>query len=493
MNILLIYPEFPDTFWSFKWILKFIRKKATILPLGMATIAAMFPKKWNLKIVDMNVAKLEKKDIEWADCIFTGGMTIQKKSILQIIKICKKAGKLIVGGGPIFTMNHDHVDFKLIDHFVLGEAELSLYEFLKDFKKGRARRVYKSKPGVFPDLKNSPIPRFDLLDLSKYASAGIQYSRGCPWNCDFCDITSQHGHKVRTKTAKQIITELNYLYYKLGWRGRIFIVDDNLIGNKKRFKRELLPTLIKWVDGKNIVFNIQASIDLADDDEMVRSMVRAHIDMAFIGIETPNDDSLAGCGKKQNRNRDLVADVKKLQRLGLQVQGGFIIGFDEDTESIFQRIIDFIQESGVVTAMISILQAPPGTELYKRLLREGRIICEWDGDIKYGSNMKHRMDRKVLIEGYDMILRSIYAPKPFYERVRTFLREYKPPPRTQYPIQFSDIIAGVGSFISLGIVNKGQTEYLKFIAWTLLTHRRSLLDAATLAIYGHHFRKTYKI
>ena len=370
MKVLLLYPEFPDTFWSFKHALKFIRKRASVPPLGLLTVAAMLPPSWEKRLVDLNVRKLTDKHLRWADLVFISAMIVQRESVKALIARCRAAGKTIVAGGPLFTSEYSQ--FPGVDHFVLNEAEVTLPEFLRDLEQGCARRVY--APAEFPDIRQTPAPLWELAELRRYASMCIQYSRGCPFDCEFCDVTVRFGHRPRTKTAAQIIAELDSLH-RLGWRGPVFFVDDNLIGNKRALKTELLPALIDWQEGRRgVPLYTEASINLADDEELMHLMAEAGFDMVFIGIETPDESSLAECNKRQNQHRDLVADVKRIQRAGLQVQGGFIVGFDSDTPTIFHRQIEFIQKSGIVTAMVGLLNALPDTKLYARLKREGRLL-----------------------------------------------------------------------------------------------------------------------
>ena len=485
MNVLLIYPRFPDTFWTFRHALKFIGKKATSPPLGLLTVAAMLPPEWPKRLVDVNVTRLTEEDLAWADCAFISGMTVQREPARQIIARCKEAGVRVVAGGPLFTIEHEQ--FKEVDNFVLNEAELTLPPFLADLEQGRAKRVYATSD--FADIQKTPVPLWKLADLDRYATMDIQFSRGCPYNCDFCNVTVLLGHRPRTKTAQQIIVELDGLY-DLGWRASIFFVDDNFIGNKRRLKTELLPALIEWQKGKvGISFTTEVSINLVDDEQLMQMMVEAGFATVFIGLETPDEDSLAECGKKQNMNRDLVEDVKRLQRTGLQVRGGFIVGFDNDRPSIFQRQIDFIQKSGVVTAMVGLLQAPPGTRLYERLKREGRLLDRLSGDNVDGTtNIIPRMDLDTLREGYKRIMRHIYSPKHYYQRVKTFLGEYKPP-KIKAPPDFEYILAFFRSIFRLGVVDKARVHYWKLLLWTLF-HRPGLLPLAiALAIYGFHFRK----
>ena len=485
MNALLIYPEFPDTFWSFKHALKFIRKQAVSPPLGLLTIAAMLPPEWAKRLVDVNVTTLTAEDLAWADYAFISGMTVQRESARHIIARCKEAGVKVVAGGPLFTIEYEQ--FGEVDHFVLNEAELTLPDFLADLAQGCARRVYTTSE--FAYIRKTPVPLWALADLARYATVNIQFSRGCPFNCDFCNVTALLGHRPRTKTARQIITELDSVY-NLGWRGSVFFVDDNLIGNKKCLKTELLPALIEWQTGKTTIpFSSEASINLADDEPLMQTMVAAGFSTVFIGIETPEEDSLIECNKKQNTKRDLVADVKRIQRAGLQVQGGFIVGFDHDAPSIFQRQIDFIQRSGIVTAMVGLLQAPPGTRLYERLKREGRLLDRLSGDNVDGTtNIIPKMNLDMLREGYQSILRYIYAPGPYYRRVRTFLREYRPP-KMKAPLDSDQLLAFLRSIYRLGILGRERVQYWRLLLWALFRRPELLSQAVTLAICGYHFRK----
>lgn len=484
MNVLMVYPEFPDTFWSFKHALKFIRKKAALPPLGLLTVAAMLPSQWSKRLVDVNVTKLTKEDLEWADYAFISGMVVQGNSAHQIIARCKEAGVKVVAGGPLFTGEYDQ--FESVDHFVLNEAELTLPAFLHDLEQGRAKHIYTTTE--FADIQKTPVPLWELADLDHYATLCIQFSRGCPYNCDFCNVTTLFGHFPRTKTSTQIVAELDRMY-ALGWRGNVFFVDDNLIGNKKYLKAELLPALIEWQKGKTgTPFHTEVTINLADDEQLMQMMVEAGFDMVFVGIETPNEDSLAECSKKQNKNRNMVEDVKRMQRAGLQVQGGFIVGFDHDMPSIFQKQIDFIQKSGIVTAMVGLLQAPPGTQLYERLKRESRLLGRSTGDNVDGTtNIIPRMKLDVLRQGYKAMLQYIYAPEHYYERVKTFLREYRPP-KFEISLDFERILAFFRSIYYLGIIGEERCQYWNLVFWTLFRRPKLFPLAITFAIYGYHFR-----
>jgi radical SAM superfamily enzyme YgiQ (UPF0313 family) len=485
MKVLLLYPEFPDTFWSFKHVLKFIRKRAALPPLGLLTVAAMLPEKWEKRLVDVNVRPLQDKDLAWADVVLISAMIAQRDSTVQLIARCRAAGKTIVAGGPLFTI--EHAQFPDVDHFVLNEAETTLPEFLRDFAQGRARRVYSSTE--LPDLRETPVPLWELADLRRYASMSVQYSRGCPFDCDFCSVTAMFGHRPRVKPAAQIIAELDGLW-RHGWRGAVFFVDDNLIGNKRSLREELLPALLRWRrGGRGFTFYTEASINLADDEELMRQMVAAAFDQVFVGIETPEEASLTECNKRQNRSRDLIADVKRIQRAGLQVQGGFIVGFDNDPPTIFQRQIDFIQKSGIVTAMVGLLQAVPGTKLYERLHQQGRLLGATTGDNVDGTtNFIPRMNRETLRDGYRRLMNHLYAPGPYYQRIRTFLREYQPS-RASGAVTLRNLGAFVRATVRLGVLGRERFHFWGLLAWTCFRRPKLVPMAVTLSIYGFHFRK----
>ncbi len=489
MKALLIYPKFPDTFWSFKYALRFIRKKASLPPLGLLTVASLLPENWPKRLIDLNVENLSDRHLAWADMAFIGGMAVQRKSAKQIIARCKDAGVRVVAGGPMFTAEPD--EFREVDHLVLDEAELTLPAFLKDLADNHPKKIYRASR--FCDIHRTPVPSWDLVKMKKYASMSIQFSRGCPFNCEFCNVTVLFGHRPRLKTPEQVIAELDRIY-DTGWRSGIFFVDDNFIGNKQYLKKQLLPALIRWRKGKKgCVFFTEASIDLADDEMLMEMMVTAGFDSIFIGIESPDEKSLTECHKTQNKNRDLVESVKTIHRAGLQVMGGFIVGFDNDTQSIFQRQVDFIQKSAIVTAMVGILQAPPGTRLFSRLQKENRLVSTFSGDNVDGStNIIPKMGMDRLLEGYRSIMKQIYSPNNFYRRIRHFLAELKEP-ELQMPLDFQRILAFFRSGFRLGIWGKERFQYWHLIFWTLIRKPRMIPLAVTLAIYGYHYRKICKL
>ena len=489
MKILLVYPQYPDTFWSFKHALKMVAKKASFPPLGLLTVAAMVPHEWEKKLVDMNVTPLNDEDIKWADYVFISAMVVQKESVNEVISRSKRLNTKVVAGGPLFTTGYE--EFDGVDHFVLGEAEITLAPFLEDLKKGCAKHIYTSEER--PDISQTPIPLWSLINMKKYSSMNVQYSRGCPFNCEFCDIIILNGHKPRTKDKDQMVAELDALY-RHGWRSGVFIVDDNFIGNKRKLKAATLPAIIEWMEAKKHPFALstEATINLADDEELMQLMVKAGFNQVFVGVETPNEESLVECNKLPNKNRDLVALVKKMQNHGLEVQGGFIVGFDSDPLSIFKSQINFIQKSGIVTAMVGLLNAPSGTRLYHRLKKENRLLKNFSGDqMDCSLNFIPKMNHETLINGYKNILNTIYSPKQYYERIKTFLKEYKPKPRKRAlpQLRFYHIRAFTKSMWVLGVKERGRKYYWRFLVSTLLKRPRAFPISISLAIQGFHFRK----
>ena len=491
MNILLVYPEFPDTFWSFKHALKFIGKKASQPPLGLVTVAAMLPPEYQKRLVDLNAGHLSRKDLAWADYIFISAMAIQQKSAREVIARAKASGVKVVAGGPLFTEEYEQ--FEDVDHFVLNEAELTLPPFLEDLEKGCPQRVYKTAPEEYADLRQTPIPMWELINLRAYDAMSIQFTRGCPFHCEFCNVTALLGRRTRTKSAAQIVAELDKIY-SLGWRRSIFFVDDNFIGNKRVLKDEILPAIIEWRrNKKGNTFITEACINLADDGELMRLMQRAGFKSVFVGIESPDENSLREANKNQNKNRNLLESVKRIHQAGLQVMGGFIVGFDSDTPSIFGRQIEFIQKSGIVAAMVGLLQAPQGTRLYNRLKKEKRLVSNISGDNVDGkTNIIPKMGLEILRKGYKDLLSQIYSPRLYYKRVKTFMKDYRPRASSVH-IQFDKVLALFRSMYRLGIWSKERIYYWRLFFWTLLICPRNFPLAITFAVYGYHFRKVNEL
>ncbi len=487
MDILLVYPMYPDTFWSFKHALKFVSKKASFPPLGLLTVAAMLPKDWNKKLIDMNADPLMDEDIIWADYVFISAMSIQSESANRVIERCKKLNTKIVAGGPLFTSSSEY--YQSIDHLILNEAEVTLPLFLSDLALGRPKQKYTSDE--WAEITTTPLPLWELLSISNYTSMNVQYSRGCPFDCDFCDITVLYGRKPRTKTKEQVITELDALYFT-GWRGPVFFVDDNFIGNKAKLKKEILPAMVDW-NAKHkdpFYFNTEVSINLADDDKLMQLMVKAGFEAVFIGIESPNEESLIECNKTQNRNRDLISSVRKIQESGLEVQGGFIVGFDNDPPTIFDKLTNFIQESGIVTAMVGLLNAPKGTKLQKRLLNEGRLLNDFTGNnTDFSINFVPQMNPKVLLDGYKKILNTIYSPKYYYERVMRFMKDFEPKKKKVFHLNPNYILALFKSMFKLGVIGEERIYYWKLFFWSLFLKPQLFSLAILFTVYGFHFRK----
>jgi radical SAM superfamily enzyme YgiQ (UPF0313 family) len=494
MKILLVYPQYSETFWSFKYALKFIGLKAAFPPLGLLTIASLLPQKWEKKLVDMNVRKLKEADLKWADYVLISAMSIQQQSAREVISCCKELGVKTIAGGPLFTAEPEK--FEEVDHLILNEGELTLPLFLEDLEKGCPKQLYTTAEK--PSLDKTPVPLWGLINMRDYATMSIQNSRGCPYDCEFCDITALFGHKPRLKTAPQILRELEALYRE-GWRGGIFIVDDNFIGNKKYLKKETLPAMISWMKKhKNpFWFITEASINLADDEELMLLMQEAGFVSVFVGIETPSEEGLKECNKFHNVNRDMIACVKKIQNYGMQVSGGFIVGFDSDTPSIFERQINFIQSSGIVTAMVGMLQAPVGTKLFKRLKKEERLLPDrgFSGNnTELAVNFIPKMNIEKLAEGYERIVTTIYEPQNYYARVLELFKEFRPTHKKSIStLRFYYAKAAFRAMISLGIIEKGRRHYWKLLYKTLVRHPRFLPEAITFAVYGHHFRKFFNL
>ena len=485
-KVLLVYPEFPDTYWSFQHALGLWNKRSAFPPLGLMTVAAMLPATWEQRLVDLNVRRLTSADIAWADLIFASAMIVQQDSLRQIIRRCKALGKRVVVGGPFVSTGGRDLD---ADHLFVGEAETTLPQFIRDLEDGCPGRTYQADEK--PALTSTPVPRFQLADFRHYLAMPVQYSRGCPFRCEFCDIIEIYGRVPRTKTNEQLLAELDALYYG-GWRGLVFIVDDNFIGNKRNVKG-LLPHLVEWSErrGRPFSFLTEASLNLADDDELLGLMKRAGFRRVFIGIETPVEQSLKEAQKGQNTRRDMLEGVRKIQSYGMEVMAGFIVGFDSDPADIFERQIDFIRASAIPQAMVGLLSALPDTQLWRRLEREGRLLANSSGNNTDGSlNFVPRMDAKRLTEGYRNILRTIYSPAEFYQRALDSLgRVVQEAPEPLGEHWFKALVTLARTLCTLGIVDEQRGLFWRFLGRTFLRHPHKLPDAVGLASLGYHFRK----
>ena len=484
---LFVYPEVPDTYWSYKHALSFVGKRALMPPLGVATVAAMVPDEYECTIVDLNIEKLPTKLIESATLVLVSAMIVQAESLQRVIDRCVLAGTPVAAGGPYITSCRSAI--RGVDYAILGEAEQVFPEFLSDFAAGRARPVYSCEGR--PQLSTTPVPRFDLLKLRYYQSVPLQFSRGCPFDCEFCDIVQLFGHRVRTKSPEQFITELDAVH-ATGFHGSVFIVDDNFIGNRKAVK-ELLRAIAAWQmeNGRPYQLSTEASIDLASDPELLDLMVAAGFNMVFVGIETPEPESLAAVGKLQNLRRDVTESVRKIQERGIEVTGGFIIGFDSDTAEIFDLQIDFVQRLAVPTAMIGLLMALPNTKLYERLEREGRILSEASGNNTNNSALNFRtiMPREVLVEGYFRVLRTVYSPRQYFERCLAVLKTYPRADKStqlRRPIRLRELSAFFNSVIRQTLSRYG-IRYLSYLLRGLWRRPDLVVGIVTMAVQGNHY------
>jgi len=481
VNALLIYPEWPDTYWSFKHALPFVGKRSPYPPLGLLSIAPLLPKHWKKRLVDANVRPLTEADLKWADVALLSGMLIHKEDLLAVLARCRSRGLRTVIGGPACSSIEDLHQYA--DHVVIGEAEDLVAGLASDLEHGAAKPVYQARER--PGLDRTPLPDLSLINPQNYSAMEIQYSRGCPFNCEFCDIIEIHGRKPRTKSPAQVLAELEQLYERK-WRGSVFIVDDNFIGNKKNVK-ELLPALAEWNlrHGRPFTFFTEASVNLADDVVLLEMMKEACFTRVFVGIETPVEESLKEARKLQNTRRSLTDSVRRIQSYGIEVMAGFIVGFDHDPEDVFDKQVEFIEKCAIPLAMVGLLLALPGTQLYRRLLREGRIVGEGHGDnMDTRLNFIPKMNPRRLVEGYKSILHRIYRPDAYYERVRRFLAQCHP---LQDPHRsLSDYVALGRSMLKQGLLGEARTSYWKFLLDAAARHRHSFGTAITLAIMGHH-------
>lgn len=490
MNALLVYPQFPETYWSFKHALKFLGKRAAQPPLGLMTVAALLPRHWTKRLVDTNVERLRERDLKWADVVMLSGMQIQHEALAAIAARCRALGKRTVVGGPI-TSSLSADELK-VDHVVIGEAESLIEGLANDLEQGTAKAVYQAAER--PQMETSPLPRLDLIKMEKYSTMTVQYSRGCPFNCEFCDIIEIYGRRPRTKAVEQVLAELDQLK-RAGWRDAVFLVDDNFIGNKARAK-QLLAALAAWrgENGGGFPLITEASLNLSDDPELMQMMKDAGFKSVFLGIETPDEQGLKVSNKLQNTRRSLLESVARIQSYGLQVMGGFILGFDTDREDIFDRMVDFITESGIPIAMVGLLQAMPGTQLFRRLRSEGRIVHTNAGNnTSVSLNYLPRMDATRLVDGYRSVLKRIYASGAYYERVKLYLTRTHPKPEKWTRVEHEERLmtrenmrALVISILRQGVFGRARWSYWKFVAWAATRYRHCFGAAMTMAVMGYH-------
>ena len=487
---LLVYPEHPPTYWGANYALEMVGIKSAFPPLGLLTIAAMFPPEYELRVVDMNVAPLEDSDLEWADMVFTSTMIVQRVSLKTVIERCNRAGVPVIAGGPHPTTFHDEIPG--VDHFVLDEAEEIFPRFLRDLEDGTAKAMYREPRK--PDVTQTPVPRFDLIDLDNYYSMGLQFSRGCPFDCEFCDITKLYGRVPRTKSPAQMVTEFDSLR-KLGWKGPLFLVDDNFIGNKRE-AMNLLPVIAEWQKAHGYPFSLstEASVNLAHLDELMDAMVEAGFDTVFLGIETPNPKALIKTKKPQNTSRKeedfLFHAVRKIQRKGMQVQGGFILGLDSDDEGVFDAQIEFIQQAGIPVAPIYLLTALRGTDMYERLRAEDRLLDKAIGTNAMTLNFKSELDPRTLLDGYRRVTATLYDPtlENYFQRCLAMFEHLKAVPHLRKPMGANAAVVAAMR-VRRQLAKNQIPAFSRFIAQVSRNHPRMLSTALGLAGLGYHFER----
>src|SRR6266446_3876512 len=493
-HVLLVYPAFATSFWSFKFALQYLGKKSSMPPLGLLTLANMFPSDYHLRLVDMNVHPLTDADLQWADLVCTSTMIVQRQSLEHVITRAKRAGKPVVAGGPHPTSYWE--DMEDIDYFLLGEVEETFPRFLHDLEQGTAQHCY--VPHEKPAITETPLPRYDLITIRAYGSMLLQFSRGCPFDCEFCDITKLYGRVPRTKTPEQMLAEFDLLY-NLGWRGALFLVDDNFIGNRREALR-LLRALIPWQQARHYPFTLctEASMNLVQYDELMDAMIQAGFTSVFVGIETPTPAALVATKKPQNvRKADPeypLHAVHTLQAKGFEVMGGFILGLDGEPPEVFDLHIQFIQQAAIAMAMEGLLTALKGTDLYHRLAREGRLRGDTTGNnLDTQLNFVPEMPAALLTAGYTRVLNTIYDRRleQYFARcwslVQHLDRRRAPTPMST-PLRLPEMLRFVVASLRQLVSPQGPA-YVQFLSRVLTRHPALLREAVTLAAKGYHLRK----
>ena len=496
-NALFVYPKFPPSYWGFKYALEFLGKKSSMPPLGLLTIAGMFPDNYAMKVVDMNIEPLTDAHLQWADVVLTSTMIVQKASLYEVAERCNQAGIPIIAGGPHPTSYYDNIKAETdatINHFLFGEVEEIFEAFLTDFESGVAKEVYRETRK--PDITKTPPPRYDLININNYGSMALQFSRGCPFNCEFCDITKLFGRVPRTKSNEQMLAEFEMLY-KLGWEGAMFVVDDNFIGNKRDAMR-LLPAVKEWQEERQFPFSLytEASVNLVEIPEMLDAMSDAGFNMVFLGIESPNDEALLSTSKGQNTSKEeeagsyLLRAIRKIQSKGMEVTGGFIIGLDGDTE--FDSHIDFIQKAGIPMAMAGLLTALKETDLWHRLKQEDRLLVESSGNnTDMSLNFVPEMPREELLAEYRRVVSTLYDPtlKNYFARCLTLLEHMPYTPHNVRSIRKDELLAFIRS-LQKQLFSRQGLAYARFLAKTLKDYPKMFPEAVRLAVMGYHLEKT---
>lgn len=488
MRILFVYPEFSATFWSWKHLLKFVSKKAAFPPLGLLTVAALLPPQWKKKLIDVNAEELTDMQIEWADYVFISAMNAQRDSAIEIISRCETLGVPVILGGPI--LEHGCESFESVSHFFFGEAEDTLPQFLKDLESNQEKRFYKAEG--FPDIKKTPIPLWNLVNPKDYASGLVQYSRACPFRCTFCNSKKVNGPLWRAKSADQFISEVDAMR-QAGFEGSVLLADENFMGKEKE-ALDMLSELVLWqqANGHVFEFTAQAPVTISDSEEIMEMAVRAGFIRVFLGLETFNEAALRECRKLQNVGRNLIECAHKILSRGIDVASGFILGFDSDKpESFADDMIDSIQKTGIVMAMVDTLQAQPGTELHEKLAKQGRLLRDSVSNMDCCTNFIPKMPVETLIAGYKRTVETIYSPKKYYERIRVFLENYDASKRMKKRLTAIEVKAFLKSIVQIGIFGGLRTSYYywKTLLLAFFKHRQAFSAAVAKQIYGLHFKK----
>jgi radical SAM superfamily enzyme YgiQ (UPF0313 family) len=492
MKALLIYPVFPKSFWSFERTIQLIGRKTFLPPLGLITVAALLPQDWEMKLVDRNIRNVTEAEWEWADIIILSGMIVQKSDLLAQIQEAKRRGKLVAAGGPYPTSLPEDCQAVGVDFLILDEGEITLPMFVEALHHGKTSGIFRSE-GEKPSVTETPIPRFDLLEMNAYAVMSVQFSRGCPFQCEFCDIIVLYGRKPRTKTPQQLLAELQYLY-DLGWRDAVFIVDDNFIGNKRNVKL-LLKELQPWMEerGYPFTFTTEASVDLAQDQDLMDTMVTCNFGSVFLGIETPDEDSLQVTKKFQNVRSPLSESVDKITRSGLRIMAGFIIGFDGEKPGAGQRIVQFVQKHGIPVAIYSMLQALPGTALWHRLEKEGRLLGT-SADINQTTLMNFVPTRPLaeITREYIDTFWQLYDPKLFLERTHLCYRilatvDFPKKKKAPKPLRWQEIKALLTILWKQGIIRETRIMFWRYLLDIARHNPGGLMSYINVCAYIEHF------
>ncbi len=496
MRVLLVQPRVPVTYWGFQYAISIAGRAVNLPPLGLITVAALLPESWSLRLVDLNGESLDRADLFWADVVFTGGMRVQAESMREVVTQARAAGRPVVVGGSAVSTDPDLMPDA--DVVFMGEAEGRERE-LVDAVEDVVCRYSPSRtdastepvrlmpnPDQYPSMEKASVPRFDLLKRDLYISMAVQYSRGCPFSCEFCDVVSIFGSRSRVKPVERVLAELDDLY-EAGYRGTLFFVDDNFIGNRKEV-RKLLPKLAAWQKKRNYPFELytEASVDLASDEELMEEMVWSGFTSVFLGIETPSTAALESAGKRQNLKLDLAVAVERITQQGMEVMGGFIVGFDSDRPEVFKLQREFIGSLPMPLAMVGILTAMPGTPLWRRLGKEGRLRDSQTGDQFCRPNFKPRMDERALLSGYAALMSDLYSPISYYERCHAYL-ERTPPPVAARTVRPGGYKVLLRSMWRIGLLGQARRYYWRLLFAAIRRGRTSLSWAVGKAIQGEHF------